>query len=649
MYSIKIASDPNIKEESVTGFLGGLNTFQDETLIKDSELTEAKNILLSVDGIEPRQGTQNYGEPLDDRVVGGIGYYRSTGEREFLRVSNGVLQKYIDGIPTAVAGKNYDPSSRMNMIQVRDRIYTFNGVDNLTMYDGTTITEWERIETPTGLTVTVQGATGDRDYSYRVSAFNDVGETVASEPVGVDNGNRSLNASNYNRLAWNQVPGATGYNIYGRHATGLGELLITTVYNVTTFDDNGQFAYDPDLGMDIGQTTLPPEDNSTGGIIGSMTCFWQGRIYVAGIPGHPSRLAFGGVGENIGNFSLSSVGGGYIDISLNDGSIIRGILPFQNGIIIWKDNAIYKFSFSTLTGSAMLEEITRAFGGIAIRGARHVENDVIFPAKKDGRITFFSLGNQEGYMSSVLRTNELSIKIAPNLKDVNMGELENACAFYFNNLYMCAIPTRNSSINNRVWKLDTRFGAWTYDEGYTPNFYMDYVDDEGNQNCYFGDEKSGYMVENFISSNRNDNGVPFDVRLATKAFTQKSFWTDKTYYDSKLQFKDISSESMINGEIILDGNIRGGQFMIDRSISQGVGFGNYLFGGTLFGDAEGGATTAATRNTIIELFMKNESTSIKYGIYSKSSNPKFKLLSIAHLYQIMPDKRIDSNNRVYIR
>ena len=30
------------KEEIVTGFLGGLNVFQDQTLIRDSELTEAK-------------------------------------------------------------------------------------------------------------------------------------------------------------------------------------------------------------------------------------------------------------------------------------------------------------------------------------------------------------------------------------------------------------------------------------------------------------------------------------------------------------------------------------------------------------------------------------------------------------------------------
>jgi hypothetical protein len=30
----------------------------------------------------------------------------------------------------------------------------------------------------------------------------------------------------------------------------------------------------------------------------------------------------------------------------NDGAIIRAIKPFQGGVMIWKDNAIYKFSFT---------------------------------------------------------------------------------------------------------------------------------------------------------------------------------------------------------------------------------------------------------------------------------------------------------------
>lgn len=57
--------------ESVTGFVGGLNTFQDETVIRDGELTEAKNIILNIDGISPRPGTDDYGNDGSDSRVWG--------------------------------------------------------------------------------------------------------------------------------------------------------------------------------------------------------------------------------------------------------------------------------------------------------------------------------------------------------------------------------------------------------------------------------------------------------------------------------------------------------------------------------------------------------------------------------------------------
>ena len=93
------ANSPQIETEQVVGFLGGLNTFQDQTVIRDSELTKAKNIVLSVDGIEPRYGTVNYGDTGggDTKIYGGIGYYKSDGTKQFLRVSGGRLKKLTGG------------------------------------------------------------------------------------------------------------------------------------------------------------------------------------------------------------------------------------------------------------------------------------------------------------------------------------------------------------------------------------------------------------------------------------------------------------------------------------------------------------------------------------------------------------------------
>jgi len=634
--------DPKLESELVTGFLGGLNTFQDETVIKDSELTEAKNIILGVDGIQPRPGTLVYGTESGTGMLGGFGFYLSDGTRQFLRYATGAnnkLQKYVGNTPTNIGSTTFNATARMNFVQARDLLFGFNGQDNLWKYDGTTITVYSALTTPAGLGVTATGTTGSTAYSYRVSAFNSIGETLACTSVAISNGNATLNATNYNALAWSAVTGATGYNIYGRYATGLTETYLGTVYGVVVYDDKGQD--DPSLSL------LPPEANTTAGIKGTMAEFAISRIFSAGDPAYPSRLYFGGTGENIGNFSGSSVGGGSVDVFRNDGAVIRAIKPFQGGVIVWKDNAIYKFSF-TDAGLQKLEEITRSFGGISYRGVKHVENDIIFPAKKDGRLAFYSLGNQENYASTVLRTNELSIKIASRLTDVNTSRLEYACAFYFNNVYGCAIATEDSTTNDRTWCLDTRFGAFVYWEGFNPNFFMTYIGTDGSEKLYYGDELSGKMHQMWYDT-RSDNGTAISVEWATKAFNQKVFHKYKQYFNPTFQFKNVTTSGALEGDIIVDGVTVNANFTINQATTGGAGVGVFLVGFHLPGDAPGGSNTnaAVSADTIVEVDTQQTARSIKYKFRSNSATAQYKFLSLANTYEVLPEMRLSSSSRVY--
>lgn len=633
--------DPPRKDELAIGFLGGLNTFQDETLLKNSELSDAKNIILSVDGLEPRPGTEDYGDSVGTRVLGAFGYYKSDGTREFLRFcsgSNDKLQKYVGDTPTDIGSVTYDASSRMNFIQARDKAFIFNGTDNLSYYDGSTITTYTALTTPTGLAVAAQGTTGSTTYSYRVSAFNSVGETLAATSVAITNGNSTLSATNFNRVTWTAVSGATGYNIWGREATGLGETYLDTVYSVEQYDDKGQS--DPSV------TFLPPEGNTTAGIIGSMGIFALQRVFVSGDPDYPSRVYFGGAGENIGNFSGSTVGGGGLDVFKNDGAQVRSIMPFQGGVIIWKDNAIYKFSF-TSDGLQQLEEITRSFGGISFRTCKAVENDVVFAAKKDGRLAFYSLGNQENYAGSVLRTNELSIKVASKLEEVNVSELQNATAFYFNNIYGCSVAKSGSSVNNRTWCLDTRFGAWTYWEGFSANCYTTFTDSDGNENLYFGDDESGKMKKMFVST-RSDSGTAIAVQWSTKAFNQKLPHKYKEYFAPTFQFKNVTVSGALSGDIVLDGAIVEASFPVNQQTTGGAGVGTMLVGFHLPGDAPAGVESEGTSGDIlVEVDTLQIARSIKYTFRSNSASARYKFLACTHTYQVLDERSLESDNRVY--
>lgn len=508
------------------GFPKGLNLLQDESQVNDKDLTEAKNVELILDGLVPRRGTAVYGGTADSKVSGGLGAYFSSGTRHFLRVSGGKLKKKNGASWDTISGGTYTTDLETNLIQVRDHVYTFNGTDNLTKYDGSTITTFSTINKPTSLTVAAQGSTGSTDYSYRVTSFNTTGETLACTAVAISNGNATLSSTNYNKLDWDSMAGASGYNIYGRVAGGLGEMLMATVYT-NTYNDTG---------ADTPSTVFePPEGDSTGGIKGKYPAYAMGRLFVAGVSGQPSRLFYGGVLNEVDNFSTSE--GGFVDVFKNDGGEIKAIAPFQGGLIVGKDNGVYKFSF-TSAGLPQIEEITHSFGMISHRGLRAVENDLVFPARKDGRLAFYTLGNQQNYTSNVLRTNEISIKISPKLEDINLKYIEDSAGFYYQNLYMCAVPTTNSTVNDRTWVLDARFGSWVYWEGFTPNFFMDYIDDDGAGGLYYGDEESGYMVE-MLKNDKNDKGSAIDVRVSTKAFTQKMFDIYKIYRNPVLWFKDV--------------------------------------------------------------------------------------------------------------
>lgn len=634
--------------ESVTGFVGGLNTFQDETVIRDGELTEAKNIILNIDGISPRPGTDDYGnDGSDSRVFGLTGFYLSNGTKEFIRTSGGKLKKLSGTSWTQIGSTSYTASLRNNYVQARDRLYIFNGTDALSYYDGSTITTYTALSTPGTVTVTPTGTTGSTSYSYRISAFNAVGETLAGTAGTTTTGNATLTTSNYNALSWSAVSNAVGYNIWGRKATGLGETYLATVYT-NSFNDTGNQNSDDNFNYTPSTTILPPEADSTAGIKAKFACFAISRIFAAGDPNNPSRLYYGGVGTNIGNFSGSTEGGGYVDVFKNDGSIIRSILPFQGGVIVWKDNAIYKFSFNTSTGAPQLEEITRSFGGISFRGCRHVENDVIFPAKKDGRLAFYSLGNQENYAGSILRTNELSIKIASQLENVLLSNLENSCSFYFNNIYGCAITKSGSTTNDRIWCLDTRFGSWVYWEGISPNVFSTFVGTDGSEKLYYGSDTDGYVYEMF-KEDRNDNGTAIDVRFSTKSFNQKLFYRYKKYYNPVLQFKDVNRSGALTGEIYVDGAILNSGFTVNQQTSGGAGVGASFPGFTLAGEADSGqaSTTGISADLIVEVKKVFKGRSVKYNFASESTNFYFKFLSLAHLYSVLFEKRLPSSTRYY--
>jgi hypothetical protein len=90
--------------------------------------------------------------------------------------------------------------------------------------------------TPSGaLPTAITSLPANTTFYYRVSALNQQGETLASAETSITTGAQSANTVTVN---WGAVPGATGYNVYGR--TQGAEQLIATVNAATlSYTDDG--------------------------------------------------------------------------------------------------------------------------------------------------------------------------------------------------------------------------------------------------------------------------------------------------------------------------------------------------------------------------------------------------------------------------
>lgn len=91
------------------------------------------------------------------------------------------------------------------------------------------------MSSPTGLTATKEGlhSGGVNSYSYRVSAVDDSGETLASSAVLIENCLNDFTDTDYVSLSWNAISGANKYRVYGR-TSGTEQLLVeveTNAYN----------------------------------------------------------------------------------------------------------------------------------------------------------------------------------------------------------------------------------------------------------------------------------------------------------------------------------------------------------------------------------------------------------------------------------
>lgn len=600
---------------NMNGWIKGLNTLVSNTQLKENELSSAVDIQLVEDGkIQvPRTGQSYYGSESGTKVTGLLPFYKSDGTNQLLRVEGTSLQKYSSGNWVDITGKAYTNGQNMEGVMAFDNMFLCNANDNLSKYDGASIYDYTEVDSPSAPVITRTGTTGSYTYSYKVTSVTAVGETVGS-PAGSSDLNQSeLDETSYMTVDWTAVTDAIGYNVYGRKD---GKW-----YFMDYLEGNASVQY-----VDKGTTTpqelfTPPEGDTTGGPNGKYVELYKDSLFIAGDPGNPSRLYYSAGGDLIDDFTVGS-GGGFIDVSKNDGQVITGLKKYKDSLLVFKRNSIYAFTFAT-SGLPQVEQVTAAVGAVNQRGICTVENDVFFVSDRG----VFTIGNEAGFAFDVLRTNELSAKVRSIFQSIDRSRIGNVACVYATvnntNLFILSYTPTGGTANSKALVYDRERLAWYEWANISANCWANYRDSTGSEHVLYGDDSSGYVKEVLNGSDDFGSSIRGIFRTRGDNYSRSDLY--KKLKDVNMNIRTPTGSIILR--IIKDG-VSVAKVVNLSTISPSVNFGHYVMGTFLLGESIGAGVSDADNNMLKTLLNVGiEGRSFLYE-FDNNSSGRFVLLDL---------------------
>lgn len=612
-------------------FKGGLNTLLRQTEIKDNELAQADNLKLVGKGVPTkREGSASYFLTAPSVATGsqrvrglkGVKFASgASGINELLALSDwGVLVKKNGASYTPILGASWASGYNADMVQVYNKVYITNGIDTLKKYDGASIYSFTQLSRPTGVTATnLSGVSGTFTRSFRISAFNNVGETIASDAILLANTPQDLINTTI-RLNWTTSSPASAVAGYGIYGVDQGdERFITSV-------DSSTLRYDYQGVPDPSNLVFPQAADTTSGPVGKYIISHKDKLVMGNIDGFPSRISWSGGGSNIDKFNWR-FGGGYIDIDKDAGDEVKGLIEFQDAIVIFKERSIWSVTLAA-SGDIVIptvKMIMRGVGCVSHRTIKNVENDVFFLSRRG----VYTLGNEPNFLN-VLRTNEVSARIRPVFETLTASQLEQACATYAMNKYRLAYPATTASKNTKEIIYDRERIAWMGPNTFpaTPAIYEVYFDGENAENLVWGDSDDNFVTE-FSSAYSNDKGVKIQTILLTK----------KTAFDNPFRFKQVknlySNWRNVAGtpfvNVILetrDGAVGSAESFSIAASNSGVGWGFDKWGTFKWGNTAGAGSSEAANDLAKRTRINKVGRTIQVEITTTGNNDKYELLAL---------------------
>lgn len=504
---------------------GYVSTYPDSRRPVDS-LSDCTNIEITLDNTpRPRPPLNRYGEQPAYEIIG-RGNYRFGGSRGLLFMMNvggvGKIYYQIDGGAFTQIGGSYSVDAGWaGFCQSSGRAYVWNSENNLSyiQLSDMSLHTYTSLATPVIASVVKGGMTGSTfTHYYRVSANNEVGESIASVAGSVTSGkvrDAWIENTDYIDITWGAVSGASSYTIYyGDSATTLEELY--TVSGAVTFRDLGTLAANP--------FKLAPEGNSTAGAVFR----WMyndpknGQVY--GVD-NENNLYYSAPGT--GDFS-SYNGGGAAGIDTEGDTELNFVDGFRTG----KGDPVITVSSRGAAGKGRLNhvifdqlsigdqtifypnvfEANGQSGTYAPRCTIKARDSLIYPTGTSIKST----GTSQNIVN-ILTTNRMDELIKEDIDKVSLENLHKAVGLENQDVCYMALPV-SSTENSEIWILDlSRKNLWVLRWPIAAKDMWLYEDNNGRtHHCVLVDNvilefsRAGGMTT-------QDDGVPWRSRVAFSA------------------------------------------------------------------------------------------------------------------------------------
>lgn len=419
--------------------------------------------------VRPRPPLVKYGVQPDKPVIGRTNIrYNDTRSIIWMMddAGTGKLYKQTDGGAFTSIGGTYDSSAWSMGVQAKAKLYMYNGVNNLSYIklSDNSVNTYTSLATPVISSVVKSGMAGAAcTHYYRVTANNEVGESIASGVGSVTSGKIRqswIENTDYTTITWTAVPGATSYTIYyGDKATDTFELYTVAENATISFIDYGTLAENT--------FKLAPEGNSTEGAIFTWMYADAKNSQIFGVT-KENKLFYSAPGT--GDFSPYN-GGGWVGIDEDGDTKLNYVDGFRNGkgdpvITVSARGAagkgkLFHVSFETLTvGDQVIVypnvyEANGQSGTYAPRATLKERDSLYYFTGQDVRST----GTSQNIVN-ILTTDTISQVIEPDLEKINLAHLHKSCGVSYRDRLYFALPV-GSDENNEIWYLDlSRKNAW---------------------------------------------------------------------------------------------------------------------------------------------------------------------------------------------